>query len=105
MSKVKAAQMPGEVAEAEPTESTAQPDATVSIPAAQLAALMAKVESLEARVMAPVAKRANPAANLPDADSIDLDEFNRTAKTPILTKQGWLVPEQYGSIPEAKRKL
>lgn len=106
MSKVAAAQVPGEipeVTEAAPVEQAN--DATVTIPAAQLAAMMQKLEALEARVMAPVAKRVNPEAALPDADSIDLDKFNATAKTPILTRQGWLVPEQYGAIPEAKRKL
>jgi len=40
-----------------------------------------------------VARRANPDADLPDQDDIDASAL----KSPVLTKQGWLVPDSFGS--------
>ena len=71
---------------------------TVTVSKASLYALLARVAALESQPKA-VAKRANPAADLPESESIDL----ATLKTPVLTKQGWLVPETYGSNPNAPR--
>lgn len=77
------------------TETTGE---TVVVPKEQMDALLARVAALESNP-APAAKRANPDANLPDQDDIDLSKL----KTPVLTKQGWLVPESYGSNPNAQK--
>lgn len=71
---------------------------TVVVSKATLEALLARVESLERAPAQAAARRANPEADLPDADKIDL----ATLKTPVLTKQGWLVPEKFGANPAAK---
>jgi hypothetical protein len=101
-----APQVPGETptpaAEAQtpetPTTENAAPDETVTVSKSELAALLARVAALEANP-APTAKRANPDADLPDQDSIDLAKL----KLPVLTKQGWLVPESYGANPNGQK--
>jgi hypothetical protein len=99
--------VPGEVAQLEAN----QPEAVVDQPAAaaeqvtvskaSLDALLARVAALEAAPSQAARKVANPTANLPDADSLDV----ATLKNPVLTKQGWLVPETYGSNPNAPKAL
>lgn len=71
---------------------------TVTVSKTELAALMNRLSALEKAQAKPTATRANPEADLPDQDSVDL----ATLKSPVLTKQGWLVPEQYGAHPNAK---
>ncbi len=72
---------------------------TVSVPKAQLEALLSRVAALEtAQQQNPVAKRANPEADLPDQDAIDPD----TLKSPVLSKQGWILPTGFGRNPAAK---
>jgi hypothetical protein len=82
--------------EATTTETPA--DETVAVPKAQLDALLARVAALEANP-APVARRANPDASLPDQDDVDLS----TLKSPVLTKQGWLVPTGFGANPNGQK--
>lgn len=102
-----APQVPGETptpaAEDQSPESTtketpAAAEETVTVSKAELAALMARVAALEANP-APVAKRANPDADLPDQGDIDQAKL----KSPVLTKQGWLVPEGYGANPNGQK--
>lgn len=72
---------------------------TVAVPKAQLEALLARVSALEtAQQQNPVAKRANPEADLPDQDDVDAS----TLKLPVLSKQGWILPANYGANPVAK---
>lgn len=71
---------------------------TVAVPKAQLDALLARVAALEANPT-PVARRANPNASLPDQDDVDLS----TLKSPVLTKQGWLVPTGFGANPNGQK--
>jgi hypothetical protein len=100
--------VPGEVAQPEANQPEAvvdQPaaaaDEQVSVSKASLDALLARVAALEAAPSQAARKVANPTANLPDADSLDV----ATLKNPVLTKQGWLVPETYGSNPNAPKAL
>lgn len=100
-----APKVPGETptpaAEDQATEATTTEtpaDETVAVPKAQLDALMARVAALEANP-APVVRRANPEASLPDQDSINLDAL----KSPVLTKQGWLVPTGFGANPNGQK--
>lgn len=104
-----AAENTGSVAgEGTPTESApaavveAMPDTgeTVTVSKSELATMMAKMDALSDKVKhlesapaAAVVKRANPDAHLPDQDSIDPANL----KSPVLTRQGWVVPESFGS--------
>lgn len=72
---------------------------TVTVSKSELAALMDRVARLEAAPAAAAQKIANPDESLPDQDSIDLD----TLKSPVLTKQGWLMPKGYGNNPAAPK--
>lgn len=76
---------------------------TVAVPKAQLDALLAKMADLEAKVAAAPAAAARPpkteGENLPDQSSVNPD----TIKSPVLTKQGWVVPTDFGANPAAKR--
>lgn len=91
----------GEQQAAEQTQA-ANPEAdgeTVAVPKVQLEALLSRVAALEtAQQQNPVAKRANPEADLPDQDTID----PATLKSPVLSKQGWILPNGFGSNPAAK---
>lgn len=71
---------------------------TVAVPKAKLDALLARVAALEANPT-PVARRANPDASLPDQEDIDLSTLN----SPVLTKQGWLVPTGFGANPNGQK--
>lgn len=72
----------------------------VTVSKASLDALLARVAALESQPRS-AAKKPNQSANLPDAESIDI----ATLKNPVLTKQGWLVPENYGSNPNAPKAI
>ena len=91
-------QMPGAATaqEVDTSADTQTSDETVAVPRAQLDALLARIAVLEEK---PAAKRANPDAQLSDQDSIDLT----TLKVPVLTKQGWLVPQDFGSHKNAPK--
>lgn len=68
---------------------------------ATVAELKKEVKTLKAAKPAVVSKSRAPVAELPDADSIDPN----TLKSPVLTKQGWLVPDTFGSNPNAPKAL
>jgi hypothetical protein len=70
----------------------------VTVSKSELAALLSRVAALEANP-SPAAKRANPDADLPDQDSIDIAKL----KLPVLTKQGWLIPAGYGANPNGQK--
>jgi hypothetical protein len=89
-------QTPGEITQQDPVETEPAAEETVTVSKSELAALMARVNALESR---PAASRAVKEENLPDQDSIDVSKLKR----PVLTKQGWLVPEKYGSNPNAPK--
>lgn len=100
-----APQVPGETptpaAEDQAPEASATEtnvEETVAVPKTQLDALLARVAALEANPT-PVARRANPDASLPDQDDVDLS----TLKSPVLTKQGWLVPTGFGANPNGQK--
>jgi len=61
------------------------------------------VADLEAKVAAAPAAAARPPKTesdaLPDQSSVNPD----TIKSPVLTKQGWVVPTDFGANPAAKR--
>lgn len=83
----------------QPTANLEADGETVAVPKAQLEALLARVSALEtAQKQNPVAKRANPEADLPDQDTIDASAL----KSPVLSKQGWILPTGFGSNPAAK---
>jgi hypothetical protein len=76
--------------------STADLMAIIERQAAQVAALTSAVQNLARNQPSTVA-----AEELPDASTID----RATLKTPVLTKQGWFVPEIYGSNQNAAARL
>lgn len=78
---------------AEPT--VAELMAIIKQQADQVAGLTAAVQNLN-RAQSPAARVTE---ELPDIDSLD----KATIKTPVLTKQGWYVPETFGSNPNLQR--
>lgn len=70
---------------------------TVVVSKSVLDEMMARIATLEAKKV--TARNNAPETKLPDQDDIDLE----TLKNPLLTKQGWLVPEGYGSHPNGKK--
>lgn len=77
---------------------------TVAVEKVQLDALLAQVAALSNKVRSMEAAKTGskfvvPVAELPDASTIDPNSL----KTPVLTKQGWLVPETFGSHPNAPK--
>lgn len=62
----------------------------------QMAAMMAMMQNLQAnqRVIPAQAQ----ADALPDMADLDMDEINR-GSTPVLTRQGWIVPPNYAADP------
>jgi hypothetical protein len=120
MSRTAAPKVPGQIAADEPETAEAPAAQVAALPAAdgqeapaaetvvvekvQLDALLAQVAALSNKVRGMEtakqgSKFAVPAVELPDASTIDPD----TLKTPVLTKQGWLVPETFGSNPNAPK--
>lgn len=77
----------------------AAPEETVTVSKASLDALMARVAALESQP----AKARKPAAEakLPDQDSVDPAKIT----APVLSKQGWVVPEKFGANPNAQKGL
>lgn len=69
---------------------------TVAVPKAQLDALLDRIAALEG---AQTTRRANPDADLPDQSHID----SATIKAPMLSKQGWVVPDTFGTNPAAPK--
>lgn len=63
---------------------------------AQIAAMAAMMQQLQAnqRVIPAQAQ----AEALPDLAALDVDEINKGA-TPVLTRQGWIVPPNFGADP------
>ena len=120
MSRTAAPKVPGQSAQPEAVEETtapvvvveqaaetgsanAQPE-TVTVEKSTLEALMAQVATLSAKVsgMESAKQAGRPAAakvELPHADSIDPTQI----KSPVLTKQGWVVPEKFGANPNAPK--
>jgi hypothetical protein len=100
--------VPGELTQPEANQPEAvvdQPaaaaDEQVTVSKASLDALLARVAALEAAPSQAVRRVANPEAALPNQDDIDPS----TLKNPVLSKQGWVVPETYGSNPNAPKAL
>lgn len=104
-------QVPGAPESAETTAPVAQDvgqDAaaeaeTVTVSKASLEALLARVQAMESNASAASAVKrvANPGASLPDQDTINPDEI----ASPVLTKQGWVVPTKFGANPNAQKGL
>jgi len=63
---------------------------------AQIAAMGAMMQQMQAnqRVIPSQAQ----AEALPDMASLDLDAINK-GSSPVLTRQGWIVPPNYGADP------
>lgn len=104
-SRATAVQTPGDTPTPAPadTPATAAPGSTVeelqaalASQAEQMAAMMAMMQNLQAnqRVIPAQAQ----ADALPDMAEIDLEEINR-GSTPVLTRQGWIVPPNYAADP------
>lgn len=84
------------VVEDQAVSAQVEPDENVSVPKSILDDMQAQLKDLQQQVAAqakPEAKRANPEAALPDQSEVDVATIN----LPVLTKQGWLVPEKYGT--------
>lgn len=100
---VRAAKMPGEAAEQ--FKQSDQADDVVALSVAEYEALQARVRAAEQAAQAAVAatKRPDPnrtqAERLPDQSEIDISKHTR----PVLTKQGWVVPTEYGKAPAGAR--
>lgn len=71
---------------------------TVTVSKASLDALMARVAALESHP-AQVKRNTPRPTELPDESQFDVAKL----KNPVLTKQGWLVPESYGANPSAPK--
>ena len=78
------------------TEAAAEETVTVS--KSSLDALIARVNALESKAKSPVTSMAVD-VELPDQTEID----QATITKPVLTKQGWVVPEKFGSNPNAPK--
>lgn len=92
--------VPGEVAAEPVTEPTVESTAveeTVTVSKASLDALLARVEAIESSKQSP-SRPAAEVESLPDQSEVDPDKI----KSPVLTKQGWIVPTAFGSNPAAK---
>jgi hypothetical protein len=79
-----------------PADQTAGAAPTMEELQAQIAAMGAAMQQLQAnqRVIPAQAQ----AQSLPDMADIDLTEVNH-GSTPVLTKQGWIVPPNFGADP------
>lgn len=80
----------------------AQLKAMVAAQNAQIASLMAAVSNVQRTQPTPTAKSLE--ASLPDLDSVDVEAINQ-GNTPVLTKQGWIVPPTYGTDPARLQEL
>ena len=104
-SRATAVQTPGDTPTTAPADqpATAAPSSTVEELQAQLAAqqqqmaaMMTMMQNLQANQRVTPAQA--QAEALPDMGDLDLDEINR-GSTPVLTRQGWIVPPNYGADP------
>ena len=86
-----------------PGEVTSEPDApAVLVTQSQLDALIAQNNELMRKLEAagkPRVRNASDDAALPDQSSIDISLL----KSPVLTKQGWLVPPEFGTHKQAPK--
>ncbi len=89
--------VPGETPAPEST-TTETVEETVSVSKSLLEQMASRLAVLEANPT-PVARRANPDASLPDQDDVDVSKM----KSPVLTKQGWLVPTGFGANPNGQK--
>jgi hypothetical protein len=80
----------------------AQLKAMVIAQNATIASLTAAVSNVQRTQPTPTAKSLE--ASLPDLDSVDVDAIN-AGNTPVLTKQGWIVPPTYGTDPARLQEL
>lgn len=72
---------------------------TIEVSVDVLAEMQATIRRLEMKVE----NRSSPrgSAKIPDADLPDQsDIYQSLIKTPVLTKQGWVVPVEFGSQPK-----
>lgn len=98
-------QIPGEpvaapAAAADPVTTDTTAEGTVSVSQVEFEAMQAELAALRAAKAAPAPKRpAEPSDALPDQSSVNAD----TIKAPVLTRQGWVVPTEYGTPAAAKR--
>ena len=88
--------VPGEVVAAPVVEQAPQAEETVTVSKAQLDALMSRLERLESQP-SPASRQAQ-SIDLPDESEVNPDQI----KSPVLTKQGWVVPTAFGANPAAK---
>lgn len=72
-------------------------DEKVVVSKADLSALMSRLAALESRPAAVVANRVQE-VELPDQESIKPEDI----KQPVLTKQGWVLPVNFGANPASK---
>lgn len=79
--------------------------AMVAAQSAQISAMMAAVTQLQANQVrqAPMPKQSQE-ASLPDISTLDVEAINK-GNTPVLTKQGWVVPVNFGTDPAVLQKL
>ena len=101
MARSTESRVPGEAQ----TETKSQPDEieTVTVAKGTLEAMQAQLDAMAAKLTKldgarPVVRK-GVQPDLPDQDGVDPDKI----KTPVLTKQGWVVPTEYGAAPKDKR--
>jgi hypothetical protein len=104
MPRVAAPKTPGEVTQAPAEDLLQSAPESVSVDRSLLESMQAQIAKLSSEVKtlrtSPGQSRpVDPVADLPNADGIDVAKL----KTPVLTKQGWLVPESYGANPNAPK--
>ena len=93
----KPVQVPGELpVEEVQDDQPAVQDEVIEVKKATLDALMARLDALESG--SKITRRGEVGAQLPHAASIDQSKL----KSPVLTKDGWVVPDTFGSNPAQK---
>jgi len=92
-------QIPGESQTPDVDQSPQSLDDKITVSASVLADLQAQIARLSQQVQTAgkPQRKPNDENMLPNAGDIDVS----TLKSPVLTKTGWLVPEKYGSHPNA----
>lgn len=70
--------------------------AALAAQSAQMQALMGMMANLQANQRVVPAQAV--AESLPDSASLDIEEINR-GSSPVLTRQGWIVPPSYAADP------
>lgn len=69
---------------------------TVAVPKSLLDAMQARLDALESG--SKITRRGEVGEQLPTSESIDQSKL----KSPVLTKDGWIVPDTFGSNPAQK---